>query len=310
MLKAPVSLQINITPLDLPFAALIVPHQLRFWQRHCQELLLIWDLNPGVRYLRQAVYQQRWDQHLAWVNPLNQALQQEFPHLRILELEATAALRQSLSKAYFLPGTDPMPEKDFRGGPFLAYFYGLWAASHPHVLHLDADILLGGEPSGWLEQALQLLSEQPEYLAISPWGGPPLLDTHGSPLHRQQQTTGFSSRHFLLDRRRLQGQLQLKCLELFQLQARATDPSLWVEPYADLPEHLITNWMQAHQALRLACLDVWTLHPSQRSQLFYQALPLLLNKLTAQGLPHFQRGDYELQDATLKALLRAKIDPD
>ena len=115
-----VSLQISLTPLDLPYAALLLPHQLGRWAGQCHESLLLWDLDPGPRYARDAAYAQRWDLCLSSLDALHNALQQDWPQLVQLALRPDPGLNAHLSARFFTPGTPSLPAKDFRGGAFAA----------------------------------------------------------------------------------------------------------------------------------------------------------------------------------------------
>ena len=294
----PLSLQISLTPLDIPHAALILPHQLRIWAAQASEILLIWDLDPGPRYERQPAYREKWDSCKPYLEPLNQALKQDWPDLKIETLIADEQLCLELSQRFFRPDTGPIPAKDYRGGPFAAYFYGLAAAAHDLVLHLDADMMFGGQSPSWAQEACISLQAAADLLCIAPPGGPP-----GTEVLRHRQ---FTTRSFLLDRRRLQG-LELSRRELPELLAQQNDQTLWVEPYAEMPEILISHWMQAQDLWRLdlpgQAPGIWSLHPPVPADpRFHVLLPELLRALDTDSLPATQQGHYNLLPATLDTL--------
>ncbi|MGV3523441.1 MAG: glycosyltransferase family A protein [Candidatus Sericytochromatia bacterium] len=290
-----VTLQINLIPPDIPHAALILPHQLRIWAPQCDEVLLIWDDDAQPHASRFPRYRALWEQCRPMCELLNQALQRDWPQLRIESVDPTACAR--LSDRFFNGGV--FPPKDLRGGPFLAYFYGLDAARHDWVLHLDGDMLFGGHSPHWVQEAQAALLACPQALAAHPPGGPPP--------HPQRDASRFTSRAYLLDRRRLYGQLELAYFHESELLTRASEPQTWVAPYAAMPETLIETWMQREGLLRLdfsgSGPGLWSLHPpAERHPLFYARLPALLEALEAQRLPAIQGQDYNLRLETLEAL--------
>lgn len=58
----------------------------------------------------------------------------------------------------------PVPEKDFRGGPSYAYFYGLTEAKGRYVLHSDSDMFFGGGSQQWIKEAVDLFERSPDIL--------------------------------------------------------------------------------------------------------------------------------------------------
>lgn len=291
-----ISLQISLTPADIPHAALILPHQLRIWAPQAAEVLLVWDLDPGPRYESEPGYRAHWQNCLSSLELLNSALRQDFPGIRILTSASDDHTRQHLSERFFRPGSPALPAKDCRGGPFSAYFAALALAAHPLILHLDADMMFGGQSPHWLSEARTALTADPGLLCISPPGGPPPWTTE------QTFTPWFSSRCFLLDRRQLAQALELSYRD------PAGTPGMFA-PYAELPENLISRFMQQQQLQRhnLAGSEpgMWSLHPPVPPQPdFLPLLPRLLAALDQQRLPALQQGDYNLRPATLQALAR------
>lgn len=90
--------------------------------------------------------------------------------LQINSLEAVAAV----STMFF--GGRSIPAKDFRGGPFYSYFFGLYSAKHNYVFHLNSDLMFGGGSSTWLAEAIKLLMERPDILVCTPLPGSPTAD--------------------------------------------------------------------------------------------------------------------------------------
>lgn len=296
----PVTLQISLCPLDLAHVALIVPHQLRIWAPQCAETLLVWDLDPGPRY-QDPAFRQKWDAGLMGIQDFCRILLTEWPQLKFAAFQAQPELLSALASRFFVPGTPPLPAKDFRGRPIAAYFYALAIAAHDWVLHLDCDMMFGGQSPSWVAEARAALQADAGLLYAMPGVGP--ASVH--PLRGPE----FTARCFFLDRRRLAGVLTPELRQMPDLfEAR------WVPPYAETAELMIEHWMARqglqHLALPGAAPGMWWLHPPvPASPAFLPALPQLLQALSDDDLPARQNGRYDLLEATLEALSQLKDSP-
>lgn len=297
----PVTLQISLCPLDLAHAALIVPHQLKIWAPQCAETLLVWDLDPGPRY-QDSAFRQKWDAGLTAIQGFCQALLAEWPQLKFAAFQAQPELLSALASRFFVPGTPLLPAKDFRGRPIAAYFYALAIAANDWVLHLDGDMMFGGQSSRWVAEARAALQADASLLYAMPSVGP--VTSH--PLRGPE----FTARCFFLDRRRLARALTPELRQMPDLfEAR------WVPPYAETAELMIAHWMARQGLQHLALLGtepgMWWLHPPvPASPAFLPALPQLLQALAADALPALQNGSYDLLEATLEALNQSQDSPD
>src|SRR5215218_365514 len=162
----PVTLQVSLAPTDFPHAQHLLPHQLRQLAGSVDEVLLVVDLHRSPGRFSEA-----WEERRPRLQALLEAVCRQYPHARVAEVDYAPGVRAALSER-FLSGRE-VPLKDSRGGPFHSYLYGLHAAAHEHVFHLDADMLLGGGSRTWMAEALALLSARPEVLSVSPLPGPP-----------------------------------------------------------------------------------------------------------------------------------------
>lgn len=293
----PVTLQISLSPLDMAHAALIVPHQLQHFASQCQQVLLVWDLDPGLRY-QEVAFRQRWDQGVAFIELFHQALQQEFPQLESLHLKASDTRAEAAVRPYIASlntGSAAIPAKDFRGGPFLSYLYALASARFDHVLHLDSDMMFAGNSSGWVASALEALQADSDLFCVSPPGGP--LKNRPATRH-----VFFTTRHFLSDRRRWLNQIQL------QIRPQTFTDELAKEIHAEVLENTLSQWMQQQGLFRLdhAGPDAGfcSLHPPVPPHRdFMTCLPKLLDALSQGWMPECQYGHYNLQTETLATLI-------
>jgi hypothetical protein len=303
--RAAVTLQINLAPTDFPHARYILPHQLRQLASSVEEVLLVLDLHRSKGHR----FAEAWEERRPKMEALLAELCATYPRAKVREVDYSPATAAAMAERFF--GGKPVPLKDSRGGPYYSYFYGLHAAAHEHVFHLDADMLLGGGSSTWVSEAVRLLASRPELLSCSPHPGPPAADgrlrihLRGGIEPDSSVPAGFllrrfSTRVFLLDRRRL--------LErLVPLKRKLAPPiHLWRAlragnpPYRE-PENLLTRGMEREGLRRLDFLGrapgLWSLHPKWRSQEFYDALPEVIRRTEAGDMPEAQGGDDDLNDS-------------
>ncbi len=290
-----VTLQINLSPGDWRHASSILPHQMRAWQAQVAEVLLVIDLHRSSGRFA-AGWEEGRDKILTLARSIKGA--------RVETVDYGEAARARVSSEFF--GDAAIPEKDFRGGPYYAYFFGLNAASCDFVFHVDSDIFFGGGSQTWIAEATGFYSSHPDVLVMAPLPGPPagdgrLKQLRGIPEKDSLHSYRFeemSTRLFLLDRGR------------FRSAVGALDPTpppslrsrikALVEgnPPADLPEHLFTRKMRERSLVRRDFLGnapgMWSLHPPYRCADFYGKLPDLISRIEAGNVPDAQRGDHDI----------------
>jgi hypothetical protein len=298
---AHVTLQINLAPTDYPFAKHILPHQLRQWSGQVDEVLLTLDLHRSA-----GRFSHDWEARLPLMRELLSQCHDENGLLRTVDVDYSSTAYDAVSRSFF--GGRHIPLKDWRGGPFYAYFFGLHAARHTHVLHFDSDMLFGGGSQFWVREAVQLLRLRSDVLICGPLPGPPTLD--GAVRHQGEQPEPWTSRAyrfsdattrvFLLDRERFTE--RIGALPVTQPAAHRIDHALKEgNPPYDLPEDIISQAMMNKRLTRVDFLGrdpgMWSLHPLNRSPLFYRLLPEIVRRVEAGDVPVRQRGDYDIGDS-------------
>ena len=298
-----VTLQINLTPSDLPHAAHILPHQLRQWAGQVDEILFVVDTvgGRGPRY-------ERWNERIPGLRRLLEESCERYPHARCLDVDYSPAAAQALADALF--GGHRVPLRDWNGTAVYPYFFGLYAATNDYVFHVDSDMMFGGGSATWVQEALDILDRRPEVLACNPLPGPPTADGRlrsqdlepvaGEPM--TFTTDGMSTRLFLIDRERLRSAVG---------PIRLTQPPrhrVWQalaegRPPYDLAEVMLSREMVEHRLLRLDFLGsapgMWSIHPPHRSKLFYDSLPELIERVETDDLPDVQRGDHDINEGVI-----------
>jgi hypothetical protein len=310
-----VTLQINVSPPDLPHARDILSHQLRVWAGQVGEILFTLDaFRPsGGRFA------EHWEVHEAAIADLLFEFTSVHSHARVGVVDASPDAMADVSRRFF--SIDRLPMKDSRGGPLYSYFHGLHDARHDLVLHMDSDMLFGGRSQTWLREAVELLDERDEVLFVGPLPGPPRADGTllGQPYAVAQaqhphmfRFPTMSSRIFLMDRRRLRdraGPLALQPPLLLRSRVKARIKG---NPSVAMPEQLLSAALQRCELVRTDFLGqdpgMWSLHPPFRSERFYRELPALISRIEAGNVPEEQRGHYDVVDELLDfSDVRAKL---
>ena len=298
-----VSLQISLAPADVGHARHILPHQLRQWAGQVQEILCTLDLRrSGGRFGED------WHVRSPQLVELVKSVCSEHPNARWVEVDYSRRARRVVSRAFFAGRRVPL--KDYRGGPYYSYFFGLNAVRHDYVFHLDSDMLFGGGSQSWVSEALHVLQERPAVFVCSPLPGPPTPDGQArqqkariEPFHSLAHGFDhFTSRLFLIDRRQLSALGPLVPMRKF---GRRKAPQAWLRRTStyDLPELLISATMKARRVQRFCFLGappgVWAVHPDERSVRFYAHLPEIIQRIERGDIPQTQRGFYDLQESML-----------
>jgi hypothetical protein len=292
-----VSLQINLAPGDYLHVRHILPHQLKKLAGQVDEILLVVDSRPS-----KGRFAAGWHEYRETLNNfLTEEVQAVFD-VKIIPVDYSDTTRQAVAQYFF--GNLLIPEKDFRGGPFYAYFFGLYMAAHDLVFHLDSDILLGGGSSSWIGEAVSLFTSDPNCFIVSPLPGPPhteevLIDQQIiQKIGRHTwQLGGMSTRLFMMDRVKIHAHKLSLTKPGIRNQLKALAEG---NPNADLPEHLLNTYLLKHRLKRIDFLGsgkgLWSLHPPYRSRQFYDELPELLIKIDTGDLPLKQYGYYDIID--------------
>lgn len=291
----PVTLQISLAPSDYRHAQLLLPHQLQAWRGQVAEVLLTIDFHRS-----SGRFSARWEEGRDRIVPLAESM----PGARVCLVDYGAEAMARASREFF--GGRAIPAKDFRGGPYYSYFFGLAEARQPYVLHADSDMFFGGGSSTWISEAIANMEAHSEVLLAAPLPGPPTADG-GLPSQQAKAEPGekhafrfdnMSTRLFLLDRRRFRttiGALHPRRPPALRNTLKALAER---NPPADLPEHLFTDEMRSRALVRREFLGSgpgkWSLHPPYRSADFYARLPALIEAIEAGKIPEAQRGDHDL----------------
>lgn len=289
------SLVINLAPSDVGLCEHTVPHQLRQFGSEVDEILLVVDgLNSGGRFGED--WTRRKNLLESWLGQLS--------GVRIIEVDYAESARACSAGVVGIDGICPI--KDFRGGPYHAYFHGVASANCNIVFHADSDMLFGGSKRGWLKQAIQRL-QMPNVLAVSPLPGPPTADGRLLSQSSRQSPSdpfthhfdGFSTRVFIIDRTRLRSLLGTWQPSRPRLRSRVR-AAIDGRPAIQLPEVDISTRMVENALVRVDFLGSpatrWSLHPPYRSAKFLVELPGIIERVESAALPSSQAGHHDIND--------------
>jgi len=292
-----VSLQINLAPGDYRHARLILPHQLKVLSGQVDEIILTVDTRSG-----SGRFADGWTKYEDLLYAfLENEIKPKYP-VQILPVNYSQSVKAQIARYFF--GRRSIPDKDFRGGPFYAYFFGLYYASNDLVLHLDSDIFLGGASQIWIAEAKAFFKTYKGCLVISPHPGPPhpsgeLIDQTVVKQIKPYtyELSGMSTRIFMIDKSAFNAsKLNLqKPAPRGQLKALVQG-----HPNAALPEILIRDFMQMNNFKRIDFLGegkgLWSLHPPFRTKSFYENLEKIIKRIETNTLPESQLGFYDVVD--------------
>lgn len=292
-----VSLQINLAPGDYLHAKYILLHQLKALAHLVDEIILTVDTKPS-----KGRFSVGWDEYKDLLYEfINKEIEPTYK-VKVTPVDYSAEVKHKIAKTFF--GTGHMPEKDFRGGPFYAYFFGLYTATNKMVFHLDSDIFLGGGSKTWIAEAIHFFETNPDCFLISPLPGPPHIDDiliDQDVIHKiapyTWQLNGMSTRLFMVDKSKFEIHKLLFTKPRIRDQIKAFFEG---NANASLPEHLISAYMTKNNLKRIDFLGsdpgFWSLHPPYRTKTFYEQLPTLISCIELNKLPQKQHGFYDVID--------------
>ena len=292
MPKSNITLQINIAPFDYRHVIDLIPHYIELFYESVNEILLVLDYNKK----RNTDFSIWNDFRLQMVDYLEK-ISDKYSKIRISEVDYSNITKAKISSLYF--NKNSIPNYDFRGAPFYQYFYGLYVCSNDLVFHLDSDMFLCGNASKWLDEALDILSED-NIFSVSPLPGPPHPDKilknqkyiHVDTSQYKYSFNSFSTRIFLINRKIIYNSLKLLSPSYIRCIWALTKGF----PIIQTVEETITKMMNKKNMKRIDFLGsdggIWSLHPLFRSEEFYNNIPLILDKMKNMDFSEEQLGYY------------------
>ncbi|MBS0419127.1 MAG: capsular biosynthesis protein [Proteobacteria bacterium] len=305
-----VAAQMSTYPMDVRHLEHLLPHQIRALGPMVDRFVVTIDTHQS----RSGRYRvANFQQNLERIRRLIQEAGQSYPKLEFADVDYSPAMQREVSRYFF--GVDSIPVKAWDGGPFYAYFFGLYMAKARYVFHMDGDILLGGSSNTWIRDAIGCMEQLPDVLVTAPFPGPPRADGRIFGHLEQGETAraslpwpayshrDVSTRVFMIDLQRFKERLGVFPLLAPGPAQRMKSRLLGNPPHVREAEVLMTRTMQQSGLRRIDLLGnapgFWSLHPPYRSELFYRKLPELVRAVESGNVPDGQLGHYDLNDSMI-----------
>jgi hypothetical protein len=277
LLKNKVSLQINLAPGDYPHAKHMLKHRLDVLSGQVDEIILTVDTRHS-----KGRFAEGWEANKDLLNQfLSVGIQSQYK-VKIVPVDYSAPAKKQVAEYFF--GENNLPDKDFRGGPFYAYFFGIHTAKNNLVFHFGFGYVFRRRKPGMDQGGGQFFESEPSCFIISPLPGPPnntdvLIDQHvvNKIAPYIWQLNGMSTRILMMDKSRF----KLHKLTLTKPPVRGQVKAIMEgNSNADLPEHIISTYISRHNLKRIDFLGtgkgLWSLYPPYRTKVFMMTCQSLL----------------------------------
>lgn len=293
------SLQINVSPYDLAICKQLLERQISFWYSEFDEVVISVQSRPSI-----STSAQDFRANMRGLVALIESLVDQYTKVRYHFIDYSDSRRRHLARSFF--GSDWIPDHESRGGPFYSYIDGIEETQGRFVLHLDADIILGGAPRAWISNAIELLNSQPNIFTVKPLSGPPTTDFELKQRYLKKQGKykfifdTLPGRAFLIDKLKLKRfKIPLETIP-YNLKGVKWRLKNNFSPSYQRVEELLSQMMQKNGLVRI---DYWgeneqdgcfTLHPLIKPNDFVMALPGILARIDSQDIPESQKGYYNV----------------
>lgn len=302
------TVQVNLSPGDLPYAELTVPRLLCAHPEARRRLLVV-DctrpqrtkiVDPESRFPEPA-----FTEKTGRLVQLAESFKERNLADDVVYLRTGDDTIQQLSQKYLAGRLDCT--HDYGGCALMAYLFALEAPTTRYAVHYDADILLYTRAAfDWTREAIDVMSGSGKIVAATPRISPPFTtvgSTIDAPSRREVRrlervangwlNDWFSTRCFLIDRVKLSQYLPL-------LRGRIYLETLLVKwlnrGYPRSPEILLFRTVGGSGGRRLNLMSdlAWFIHPSDKGGRFLALLPRILEKIVVADVPDEQCGEPEL----------------
>lgn len=286
------SLAILAGPKDSDFLALTATHIVRQHAGLFRDRILVIDDLPGGNgdgMRSQSIF-----------HSLTEDLVGAGVFTTITRLSTVSAGSTTAAKHF---GNVPRHVRDYRGIPLFGWVAGIEASDCRFHVHCDSDILIHRRAGrNWVEEGLRLLTADSRVLCVAPHPGPgredgylfdqpkaPTLDANGNLAFED-----FSSRRFLIDRKRFE--------ELLPLSLSAASKRLLLRSLIS-GRSAIQNWESlVSEAMRrlgmvrvhLSDASAWALHAADHGRDFIELLPAIISCVENGRFPQQQAGRYNV----------------
>lgn len=296
-----ISLQINVSAADLGICRKILERQLTFWYEELDEIVISIESKKSF-----GKFAKDFDRNKKDLVSLIEYYKGIYSKISYHFIDYSPDRHQYLAQLFF--NRLEMPEKDYRGCAFYSYLDGLANCRNKYIVHLDSDMMIGGKPNAWLQDAVDLLNSQDNYLLVNPLAGPPSADMEiKQPYLKKVGKYKFlfdkmSTRVFLLDMEKVaRNKPALRRVPLTPANIKWCIKNDFCWGYMAL-EDLFTVMMRKKRLYRVDSLGknetgtAFSLHPVIKPPSYIEAIPDLLKRIDAGDIPDAQRGTYNIHN--------------
>lgn len=295
----PITLQISLSPSDFKHVVHLLPHQLKVFENQVDEVLLTYDTHKS-----KGRFALNWEENNKKMWVFLEDFANQHSKIRLLKIDYSVSKIKEIAEKYF--DRKSIPAKDWRGGPFYTYFFGIHEAKNDYVFHLDSDLIFGGLSENWMKEAMNLYQNDFRILFINPLAGPPKSDGtlikqqyfiyDSKPFHFGFYT--MSTRLFLVHKNKLSEHI-IKNIYTSKI-GEISRAILRKNPPFKLPEEILSHHLINNNYIRVDFKGdnpgLWSLHPPYRTAQFYKDLPLIIKKIEENNVPKSQNGFYDIVD--------------
>lgn len=304
-----VTLQINLSPGDINYAAITVPALAKAHRSNVDEILAIVDccrpqktkiIDPESRFPEPA-----FSQRVEKICAITEELKENGYLDRIVYLYPGNSLQPILSRKYL--GGWVNTTHDYGGCALMSYLAAFEETTTRYLIHYDADMLLYQASNyDWSIEAKELIDKQPKAVAATPRISPPfdleqqLSDAPSlheaislTPVEGGWRNDWFSTRCFFMDKHKLsdylpliQGKLLLETLAVKYLN----------RGYPRSPEVILCKRISGSGGWRLNLKsdNAWLLHPANKLPGYIKLLGQIQEAVLQGKVPAEQRGHADI----------------
>lgn len=309
MITSDTTLQINLSPGDIAYAALTVPALSAAHLNTVDHRLAVIDCcRPQATKIvdREARFPEGlFGERVEQISGVAEKLRREGHLDEVAYLRPSDPLLATLAQKY--TGSWVCETHDYGGCGLMSYFAALELPRTRYVLHYDADVLLHQRTGfDWGGHGRRLMAGDRRIVAVTPRTSPPFATEMNLPdgpsryeelSHQPTEggwlNTWYSTRCFLVDRERLAPYLPL-------VQGRMLLETLAVRclnrGYPRSPEIMLHRQVGLRGGLRLtlSTTAAWILHPLTKPPRYLELLPRIASAIARGDVPLVQRGNPEV----------------
>lgn len=295
-----ITLQINISPGDINYAALTVTALIAN-HLDIKKRLLVVDccrpqktklIDPDLRFPLTS-----FDEKVKQIIEISEKLLKDNTVTDICYLRPNDPIFKIIAKKYL----NNLYECTHSAGGTanMSYWAGIELSDSKYILHYDGDIILYQKKNySWVEEALRLMNEEESVIIAVPRLAPPPIKIDYPSYHEGRKlifsnkywlNDWFSTRHFLLNKEKLNKYLPLV---IGKVKVELLLRKYGKRAFPIDPEMLLFKSLSPRGCKRLMLKNnnAWITHPVDKSEDFIRIIKKIINEVAKGNFPEEQRG--------------------